>query len=64
MKRSGEEIKHIILGKLNDFENIAVTNPCYNSGNYIEDKQQLIDELELKYNCVIDRLFYNIYFKY
>ena len=31
MKRSKEEIKHIILGQLNDFDNTAVTNPCYNS---------------------------------
>ena len=64
MKRSKEEVIHIILGKLNDFENIAITNPYYNKFNYIEDKEQLINELELKYNCVIDRLFYNIYFKY
>ena len=59
-----EEIKHIILGQLNDFDNAAVTNPCYNSEFCCEDKEQLIEELELKYNCVIDRLFYNIYFKY
>lgn len=64
MKRSKEEIKHIILGKLNDFDNIATTNPCYNSEFCREDKKQLIEELELKYNCVIDRVFYNIYFKY
>ena len=62
MKRSKEEIKHIILGQLNDFDNTAVTNPCYNSEFFREDKEQLIEELELKYNCVIDRQFYNIYF--
>lgn len=57
-----EQARREILQRLDRFDNVSITNPCFNANYYREDKEELFKELEQKYNCKIDRTFYKIKF--
>lgn len=57
-----EQAKREILQRLNKFDNVSITNPCFNANYCREDKEELFKELEQKYSCKIDRTFYKIKF--
>lgn len=57
-----EQAKKEILERLDKFNNVSITNPCFNANYCRKDEEELFKELEQKYNCKIDRTFYTIKF--
>lgn len=56
--------KMIIKRRLDNFDNIVTSNPCYNSEFVREDKKELIEQLEKEFDCEIDYISYEIKFLY
>lgn len=57
-----EQARKEILQRLDKFNNVSITNPCFNANYCREDEEELFKELEQKYHCKIDRTFYTIKF--
>lgn len=56
------DIEKIIQEKIDNFNNITLTNPIYNDEYVRQDFLKLIKDLEKEYNCEIDSISYEIKF--
>ena len=53
----------VIMEKINNFNQVTITNPCYNAEWSRQEEIDLIKKLENEFDCDIDYIDYSITFK-
>lgn len=53
----------VIMEKINNFNQVTITNPCYNAEWSRQEEIDLIKKLENEFDCDIDYIDYSIIFK-